>query len=258
MTSPFVLPNGRGIRILLFGEEGSGKTELAVGVSRMTQRFLYIDNEGSTTAHMLHLYSKEEPWGLRLLSHTESAQVIAILDSELRSVAKGEHTWDAIVLDGLTEQQINRSKSIAAEQAKGNPKEDPNVLSQRGWGLLLSDHIDLVQRCVELGNHGALLIVTAGAEVDAGEVKPLLRGAFAGIVGRYFDLVIYVKTEAVDGEPKHVYHLLKSGLFRGKNRYEDVWLKYKYPSRLVNATLEDLLHYIQEAAQKKAEQTSVK
>ena len=253
--SPFILPSGRGIRILLFGDEGSGKTDLAAGVTRMTNRYLYIDNEGSTTAYPMHHYSESEPYGLVMLSPKESGRVRSILERELGNVAVGKAQWDAIVLDGLTEHQVVRSQGIATQRHKDDPKEDPSVLSMRGWGLLLDDLLRTAQLMVELSNHGTAVILTAAAETEGGEIRPLCQGAFGKLVGRYFDLSVYVKGEPDSGgKPVHMYHLLKSGLFKGKNRWEDVWLKTpkKYPPKLVNAKLELLLHLVQEAAKEKA------
>ena len=241
---------------MVFGEEGSGKTDLAVGVSRMTDRYLYIDNEGSTTAYLLHPYSQKEPWGLVNLGPKSVNRVKEVLAEELRNVQAGKARWDAVVLDGLTEYQIVKAAAIATERSKEDAKEDPLSLSPRGWGYLLRDLLEIAQLAVELSTFGTTIILTAGAEIEGGEVKPFCQGAFGRLVGRYFDLSIYVKNEPVEGKPKHVYYLLKSGLFRGKNRWEDVWLRspQKYPSSVVNVKLEKLLELIQNAAEEKAKE----
>lgn len=261
MTSPnLILPSGRGLRWLLFGDEGSGKTHILGGIQRLTDRYLYIDNEGSATAFAMPRYTKETPWGLLALSPERAAEVNKIVEDGIRAAASGAPLWDAVILDGLTEHQLVRSQAIAAQRHKEDAKEDAKVLSQRGWGLLLSDLLTLAQHLIVLSDYGTFVGVTAGVEIENDpksgglEARPFCQGAFGRNVGRYFDIVTYVKGVVENKVPKHVYHMLKTGAFRAKNRWEAEWLATKLPAEVTNPTLELLLGYILQAAKHKLEE----
>ena len=255
MSSKFRLPSGKGLRLFIYGEEGSGKTELLAGIARLApERFLYIDNEGSTTAFPMHKYTEAEPWGLIALSGTEPDKVQTLLHAELVRVRKGEGRYDAIAIDGLTEYNIAGQRFIVRRgRADDTLKEDTNKLSRSGWGTLLAMEIDMIQVQMELGTQGVAIFMTAGVMTEQLTKMPLVQGRFGDMIGRYFDLLIYVETITVDKLPKHKYHLLKTGAFRSKNRWEDVWLKQKYPAEIINTNLEQVMELVQKAAQLKHE-----
>ena len=264
MSAPsLALPNGHGLRWLLFGDEGSGKTHLLAGIQRLTSRYLYIDNEGSTTAFAMPRYTKDAPVGLLALSPERAGEVNQIVLDGIRAAASGVPLWDAVILDGLTEHQLVRSQAIAAQRHREDAKEDSKVLSQRGWGLLLNDLLVLAQHLIVLSDYGTFVGVTAGVEIENDpksgglEARPFCQGAFGRNVGRYFDVVTYVKGVVENRVPKHTYHMLKTGAYRTKNRWETEWQALKLPAEVTNPTLELLLGYIQQAAKHKLEEVSI-
>ena len=261
--SSLALPSGRGLRWLLFGAEGSGKTHLLAGISRLTDRYLYLDNEGSATAFPMPRYTKEHPYGLLTLTPERAGEVLGIVTDGIKAAAQGKPPWDALILDGLTEHQLVRAQAIGVQRHKEDAKEDPKVLSMRGWGLLLGDLLTLAQHLIVLSDFGTFVGVTAGVEVENDpksgglEARPFCQGAFGRNVGRYFDVVTYVKGVTENKLPKHIYHMLKTGPYRVKNRWEAEWLALKLPAETTNASLELLLGYIQQAAQHKSEEVSI-
>ena len=252
MSNPFTLLSGRGIKLLPFGDEGCGKTDLASGVRKLTTRYLYIDNEGSTSAVSLAAYDKTTHCGLLMLTAQSAQSVTKLLEDGLVAARAGKPWWDVVVLDSFVEQQETRSGQIAVERAKANPKESPQALSEAGWGDLRRDLLTLLRLCVALADTGCGVIVTTAADLEddplrpgTKEVRPYCQGSVRFLLGKFFDLVIYVKNDSNKENPsRHLYHMLRVGNFRHKNRYERQWIGLKFPAVLENPDLPQLLYYI--------------
>lgn len=248
------LQSGRGLKIAVFGEEGSGKTDLLVGIARLAPtRYLYIDNEGSTTAYPLHIYTKEEPYGVYLSDPFNSGEVQKLLSAELARAAKGQGLYDAIALDSMTDHSYNESRRIEGQFDKefGSKGSDERTLKR--WSEVLAANVQVCQTGVALSNNHCAFMLTSAAnrrEDDAkilasSTIQPLMSGSIKDLVGRWFDLVLFVEPGIEEEKgvkrPVHKYHMLRDGPWRVKNRWEKWWIKLDLPSVVVNLNMEKLL-----------------
>lgn len=259
------MKDGRGLKVAVFGEEGAGKTDLLVGVARLAPtRYLYIDNEGSTTAYPLHIYTKEEPYGVYLSDPFNSGEVQKLLSAELARAAKGQGLYDAIVLDSMTDHSYNESRRIEGQFDKefGSKGSDEKTLKR--WGEVLAANVQVCQTGVALSNNHCAFMLTSAANrreddakiIASSTIQPLMSGSIKDLVGKWFDLVIFVEpaVEEVKGvkKPVHKYHMLRDGPWRVKNRWEEEWLRLGLPNVLTNTNLEELLPLIAKAEEERA------
>lgn len=248
------LQSGRSIKIAVFGEEGSGKTDLLVGATRVSPtRHLYIDNEGSTTAYPLHPYTKTEPYGVYLSDPFNSSEVQKLLSDELARATKGLGLYDAIALDSMTDHSYNESRRIEGQFDKEFGQKGSDERTLKRWAEVLAANVQVCQTGVALSNYGCAFLITAAAnrrEDDAKiaatpTIQPLMSGSIKDLVGRWFDLVLFVEPSIEEEKgvkkPVHKYHMLRDGPWRVKNRWEKWWIKLGLPSVVVNLNMEKLL-----------------
>lgn len=268
---PFLLPSGRGLRQLYFGGEGSGKTEIATGIARLCPgRYLYVDNEGSADEYPMHRYSKDEPWGLLALNAENEILLPRVLAEELGRQPKGQGLYDAIGLDGLTEAADTADRRIRNEYTAKYKKEGAKERTLSRYDDLRVETADLLARLVALSDYGVGIICTAMAErgsdpdFPAGlEAIPAVLGSIRHRLGKFFTQSIYVEvvSEKVGQvvKPVHLYHFLKDGPYRVKNRYEAEWTDdpKTFPPTLKNPTTEQIVALVQEAARRKASRAEV-
>jgi hypothetical protein len=146
---------------------------------------------------------------------------------------------------------------MATEMYQENSKEDDEVLSPRGWGILgdrLAYDIGYMHPTYTQAN----LIVTAFAQDNSERERnpdpvkrPALQGQIAKRIGKYFDFVVYVEKKRIgrgdNAQVVHRYHFQDNGDFVTKNILEHRKLLPAYLDSTADEPLafDDILAYIQ-------------
>lgn len=240
---------------------------MALGLVQLADedRGLYIDVDGSASAPKMHRYTDEEPWGLLPLINTESNKVAVILKKALVAAAAGNRIYDAIAIDSITELTYNEQQRIEGmfDSKYGEVGSDERTLKR--WGEILVSNINLMQTLVALSVHGTAIAATASAERGSDpampgiqEAQPVAAGGIKNLVGKYFDISTYieVKPDEKTKAPKHIYHMVKNGPWRVKNRWEREWLAdpKTFPMDLINPSIGKVVELALLAAERKLQE----
>ncbi len=183
------------INMIVYGNPGAGKTVLAgsADVVPELRPVLFLDVEGGTLS-IRDRYPDVEV--VRLQSWADMQRVYD-------GLYKGEHDYQTVVLDSLTEMQKFSMYNIMRDVLKEHPDRDPEVPSIREWGKNIEQIRKLVRAFRDLPMNS---IFTALAATDkdnkTGQVitRPSLSGKLAMEVGGFVDIMLYMNTKVIDGE----------------------------------------------------------
>lgn len=182
--------------ILLYGDSGTGKTTLAGSADAVPSMrpVLFIDIEGGTES-LKHSYPEVDT--VRVTTWKE-------MQSLYDALYDGDHGYNTVVLDSLTEIQKFNMYDIMHGVVQKRPDLDPDIPSMREWGKNLEQIRKMVRGFRDLEMH---TIFTALARSDKDSktgitsVKPSLSGKLADEIAAFLDVVGYYYVKQMgDGE----------------------------------------------------------
>ena len=109
-------------------------------------------------------------------------------------LASGQHAFNSVVLDSLTDIQLSVRYRIRDGQAK-----QQEVTDERSWGVLLDQMIELWRKFRDLTDNPArpltCVLILSGSELKDGQWVPQVQGGLRGRLAGYFDLVMFLSPE---------------------------------------------------------------
>lgn len=221
------------LKHLTYGPAGAGKTWYAASVFTSAHvdpaKVVYVDNHDSTAVLDLPKYVVGKG-GVLHVHYSEPDRIKKLVEQVRAAVRQGEHPFDAIVIDDLSEYDMT-DMDVRLENTKDK---------WAAWGAHLSEFCNVV-RMLSPAETGAHLIVVSRAArtpnplahkrrdaqgktiVDDADtiVGPALRGQFGAWVPHFFDLITYQQEEVNSkGEVVHRMVLRTNGNMYIKNRWK--------------------------------------
>lgn len=190
--------------MLIYGESGTGKTTLA-GSADMVPNMrpvLFIDIEGGTES-LRHSYPEVDT--VRVQNWKEMQDVYNFL-------YEGDHEYQTVVLDSLTEIQKFNMYQIMSDLMQKRPDLDPDVPGMREWGKNLEQIRRMVRGFRDLEMHTiftALSKSEKNQKTGATSTMPSLSGKLASEVAAFLDVVVYYYVKQIgDGSDAEFKRLL--------------------------------------------------
>jgi len=239
-------PTGdRRIMMAVHGWWGSGKTWLAHTTPGPR---LVMDQEGGSEdveVPLIHWNPLTEPIPSGLTPDTSVVVDISEYSLVLHILGlleSGNHPFETVILDSLTENQKQLKESVA----KPGAAYDPNaVFDQQAWGRLLNNGELVIRRLRNLTRKASKkrvnVVVVMGSDTEAVPVKPLLQGALRKSLAGFFDLEGYLFT-ALDNETKQEVRIMQitpSAEAEAKCRLHKV--KVHYGTHIINPDVRNIL-----------------
>lgn len=193
------------LNMLVYGESGVGKTVLAGSADAVPamRSVLIIDVEGGTFS--LRKYHPDVHV-VRVKTWNELQELYNVLFS-------GDHSYQTVVLDSITEIQKFSMTQIMIDLVKSEPARDPDIPSIREWGKNIEQMRRLIRAFRDLPiNTIFTALMREDKDNKTGTVtrKPMLSGKLASEVAAFLDIVtyLYVRNIERDGEMQRTRLLL--------------------------------------------------
>jgi hypothetical protein len=154
---------------------------------------------------------------------------------------KGEHDYQTVVLDSLTEIQKFSMYNIMRDVLKEHPDRDPEVPSIREWGKNIEQIRKLVRAFRDLPmNTIFTALATTDKDNKTGQVttRPSLSGKLAMEVGGFVDIMLYMNTKVVDGELLRLVQSVGTDSVIAKDRSDNL------PSIVENPDMQELYNLV--------------
>lgn len=231
------------LTLLVHGDAGTGKSW--IGASTPGPR-LVLDGEGRG---LYYPNTSKVWWDPRNPLPTEdqngnpiSTDTTVIVDvrefgdfeGAAQWLASGQHYFESVVLDSLTELQQRCVDAIAGT----------NQMQTQDWGALLRDMDSLVRKMRDLRTHPVkpiqALVVIALSHEKNGKQRPMLQGGLSGKVAGHFDVVGYLSL-VLDGQGHEQRNMLIKpiGLYEAKDN-TDMLTKH-YGHSVINPNVTEML-----------------
>jgi len=144
----------------------------------------------------------------------------------MKVLQSGQHEFNSVVLDSLTDIQLTSRYAIRDEQ------KNTDVTDMRSWGQLLDEMIELCRSLRDLTDNPIrplwTVLVIAGSELTDGQWSPQIQGGIRTRLGGFFDVVGFLQNE-VDyktGSRVRRMHLVQSQSWKAKDRTDELVLHY--------------------------------
>lgn len=157
---------------------------------------------------------------------------------------RGNHGYNTVVLDSLTEIQKFSMSTIMEFVVKKDPERDPDIPSMREWGKNIEQIRRLVRAFRDLPMH---TIFTALAKSDkdgktgAVKTKPSLSGKLADEVAGFVDIVGYQYTKVMDNELRRYLLTTATDRFVAKDRSDNL------PATLEDPTMMKIFQHVRKS-----------
>lgn len=217
------------LNILIYGDSGVGKTTLAGSADEVPslRPCLIIDFEGGTES-LVRSYPDIDQ--VRVENWKEMQQVYDALH-------RGDHEYQTVILDSLTEIQKFNMYSIMEELQTSRPDLDPDVPGMREWGKNLEQMRRFVRAFRDLKMN---TVFTALKKEDKNDktgmvtTMPSLSGKLAGEVAAFLDIVAYYYVKRIgtgeDAEDKRLLLTQKTETIIAKDRSGSLPLVMESPT----------------------------
>ena len=157
----------------------------------------------------------------------------------LKLLQSGQHEFNSVVLDSLTDIQLTSRYAIRDDQ------KNSEVTDMRSWGMLLDEMIELCRNFRDLTDNPIrplwTVLVIAGSEQIEGQWSPQVQGGIRNRLGGFFDVVGFLQNE-VDyktGQRVRRMHLAQSQAWKAKDRTDD--LIQHYGDHIDNPDVRDMM-----------------
>src|SRR5258706_9152864 len=182
-------------KLLIYGESGVGKTTLAGSGDAVPQmrKVLILDIEGGTLS-LKDLYPDVET--VRIKSWAD-------MQSVYEELYEGNHDFNTIVIDSLTEAQKMSMDKIMRRLVEEHQERDADVPGIREWNINIEQTRKFVRSFRDLPVNS---IFTALCKTDKNQFtgvsrrKPYLSGKVADEVAGFLDIVAYLYNVDYEGE----------------------------------------------------------
>lgn len=197
----------RHMKICLYGVPGVGKTRLAGSANDVEamRPVLFIDLEGGTES-IRTLYPDIEVVRVKT-EFDKGGRVKKSAWAQLRGLyeelKKGQHGYNTIVIDNITEAYQISLQDVMQKLTAENPDRDPDVPGMREWGKATAQIRRFIRSMRDLPLHVIITAHELAKEDDSGIVRhvtPSLPGKLALEVPGFFDEVFYLYTKSEKGE----------------------------------------------------------
>ena len=210
-------PSAQNIRLLLYGETGSGKTKLA---STFPQPFFIDTDKGGKTLKKLKVPN------IKLIRENKTYEELMDI---LHKIKNKEEPFDfkieTIVFDSLT----SLAKFLIVDILKyprivGRPSKDITKAKVE-WDdyTLLSAELEAIMKYIQ--DIGLNVVGTCGVKLEKDEVTggyiglPDILGGFRNSIGYEFDEMYHMEVKKKSGDTvEYITHFQKSGYFVAKSR----------------------------------------
>ena len=196
------------IKVLIYGEPGSGKTALAGTFPNC----LLLDVDGGAQTTLDSDYART--LGLHERTHYIRVGSVADIKKAIGIIRKDKgRTFQSLAIDSISVLSMNTVSDLTASStAEDDDEGGDRYMEQRDWGLLLLALYRVMKEAVGLGLHICVTAHVAEREDTDGKEKkmPLLQGQFKDMSLAFFDAIGYMYTvyakdpqqESVKGEPQ--------------------------------------------------------
>lgn len=243
----------RTLKAVIHGDAGSGKSWL--GASAPGPRLVLDAEKGSHfarrraqdgTLYVPHQLIWDPHYALPDGITADTTVIIKVgdvndVDLAYQWLASGQHPFRSVIVDSLSDLQL-RSKRVMTVEA------ELDVTSDRIWGRLLDQFIDLCQKMMDLTDHPVnpllAVVILSGSQVKDGKWRPMVQGALAHRLPGYPDLLAFqeVVENPIDATDVSFRLHFRTGLgWIAKDRTH--FLTEAYPQGYIdNASIEGLLY----------------
>ncbi len=167
-------------------------------------------------------------------------------------LTKGDHPFESVILDSLTENQ----KQLKTAVAVPGGVYDPNaVFDQQAWGRLLNNGEIMIRQLRDLTRKQAKkrinVVVVMGSDTETMPVKPLLQGALRKSLAGFFDLegFLYVGTDNETQEEVRVLQISPNATAEAKCRLHLV--KVAYGNNIINPDMMKIIDIVNQTPEVK-------
>jgi hypothetical protein len=174
------------LKILIYGDPGSGKTVLAGGAAEIAEMspVLIVDVEGGS-------YSLRAFYPDIDVVRVKSLGELVAVHAEL---AKGQHNYKTVVLDSLTEIQKMVMGDIMRDVVEEDSDRDPDVPSIREWGKSGEQMRRIIRRFRDLEMHVIFTALVDEVQAKSGKrvFFPMLPGKLKKEAAGFMDIVVFM------------------------------------------------------------------
>ena len=239
-------PVSKRLTIFIHGESGAGKSWLA---NTAPGPRLLLDAEGRAE------YLKSDPvtraaqrivtWDPREAIPAESADpaVLTVVNVQdftditlpYQWLAKGDHPFNSVIIDSLTEVQQRLIDKVAST----------SQMQHNQWGEVLRELESYIRKFRDLRKHKTnplwAVVVVSGSQIKDGKQRPMLQGQVATKAPYHFDVVGYLGKRLTAEGAKERFLLIDGFIdgFVAKDNTDD--LVFHYGDTIINPNISDML-----------------
>lgn len=241
----------RRLTALIHGDSGHGKSWL---LNTAPTPKLYLDAEGRAE----YLADPRDPSGMtpqaqvlwdprtQLPAEAADPNVVTVVDVQkfedaqlaYQWLASGQHPWNSVLVDSLTELQQRAMDYITGTRQA----------EQQDWGQLLRDLEAWVRKLRDLRNHPVkplwAVVLAAGSQAKNNKQRALLQGQLSLKIAYHVDLVGYLerRLDPTTGVEVRDLHIKPYGPYDAKDNTHV--LSAHYGSPIVNPNLSEMLRVL--------------